>query len=155
MYGRIMSRCSFAICDNTAHVQWIRCSPKGSHLIHWTSAVFSHIALKWTPFAYLLAVIAAKPFSSSYLHCAVVVVSKIVGASCCFKATVPAVTSDVTVPVVQTSVLTVVAIAVAGNANLFVPAVVSRFLLLQLLLYMTFVAAVIAVYNFVPLLVVV
>ena len=26
--------------------------PKGSHLIHWTSAVFSHIALKWTPFAY-------------------------------------------------------------------------------------------------------
>ena len=25
---------------------------KGSHLINWTSAVFSHIALKWTPFAY-------------------------------------------------------------------------------------------------------
>ena len=40
-----------AICDNTAHVQWTRCSPKGSHLIHWTSAVFSHIALKWTTFA--------------------------------------------------------------------------------------------------------
>ena len=40
--------CSFfrAICKNTAHVQWIRCSPKGSHLIHWTSVVFSHIALK-------------------------------------------------------------------------------------------------------------
>ena len=33
-------------------VQWIRCSPRGSHLIHWTSAVFSHIVLKWTPFAY-------------------------------------------------------------------------------------------------------
>ena len=43
-------------CDweNTAHVQWIRCSPKGSHLIPWTSAVFSYIALKWTPFAYLI-----------------------------------------------------------------------------------------------------
>ena len=27
-----------AICENTAHVKWIRCSPKGSHLIHWTSA---------------------------------------------------------------------------------------------------------------------
>ena len=43
-----------AICENTAHVQWIRCSPKGSHLIHWTSAVFSHAALKWTTFAYLM-----------------------------------------------------------------------------------------------------
>ena len=31
--------------------QWIRCSSKGSHLIHWTSAVFSHFALKLTPFA--------------------------------------------------------------------------------------------------------
>ena len=41
-----------AICDNTAHVKWIRCSPKGSHLIRWTSAAFSHIALKWTLFAY-------------------------------------------------------------------------------------------------------
>ena len=30
-----------------------RCSPKGSHLIHWTSAVFSNAALRWTPFAYL------------------------------------------------------------------------------------------------------
>ena len=38
-----------AIWENTANVQWIRCSPKGSHLIHWTSAVFPHIALKWTP----------------------------------------------------------------------------------------------------------
>ena len=37
-----------AIWEDTAHIQWIRCSPKGSHLIHWTSAVFSHIALKWT-----------------------------------------------------------------------------------------------------------
>ena len=36
---------------NTAHVQEIRCSPKGSHLIPWTSAVFSNTALKWTPFA--------------------------------------------------------------------------------------------------------
>ena len=38
-----------AIWENTAHVQKIRCLPKhakGSHLIHWTSAVFSHIALK-------------------------------------------------------------------------------------------------------------
>ena len=64
MYGRIISCVTWsckkiqtlfifsAICDNTAHVQWIRCSPKGSHLIHWTSAVFSHMALKWTPFAY-------------------------------------------------------------------------------------------------------
>ena len=43
-----------AICENTAHVQWIMCSPKGLHLIHWTSAVFSHIALKWTQFAYLI-----------------------------------------------------------------------------------------------------
>ena len=43
-----------AIKQNTAHVQWIRCSPKGSHLINWASAVFSHIALKWTPFAYLI-----------------------------------------------------------------------------------------------------
>ena len=71
MYGRIMScvimsRVSWscekietffifrAICDNTAHVQWIRCSPKGSHLIHWTSAVLSLIVLKWTPLAYLI-----------------------------------------------------------------------------------------------------
>ena len=29
-------------------------SPKGSHLIYWTSAVFSHIALKCTLFAYLI-----------------------------------------------------------------------------------------------------
>ena len=42
------------ICENTAHVQWIRCSPKGSHLIHWTSAVFSHIPLKWTLYANLI-----------------------------------------------------------------------------------------------------
>ena len=28
-----------AIWDNTALVQWMRCLPKGSHLIHWTSAV--------------------------------------------------------------------------------------------------------------------
>ena len=40
------------ICGNTAHVQWIKCSPKGSHLIRWMRAVFSHITLKWTPFAY-------------------------------------------------------------------------------------------------------
>ena len=43
-----------ATLKKTALVQWIRCSHKGSHLIHWTSAVFSHIALKWTPFAYIL-----------------------------------------------------------------------------------------------------
>ena len=43
---------SRAIWEYTAHVQWIKCSPKGSHLIHWTSAVFFHIALKWTPFTY-------------------------------------------------------------------------------------------------------
>ena len=35
-----------AICENTAHVQWIRYSPKGSLLFHWTSAVFPHIALR-------------------------------------------------------------------------------------------------------------
>ena len=64
MYGRIMSCVTWscekiqklfifrAICDNTAHVKSICCSLKGSHLIHWTSAVFSHIALQWTPFAY-------------------------------------------------------------------------------------------------------
>ena len=40
-----------AIWENTAHVLSIRCSAKGSHLIHWTSAVFLHIAFKWTPFA--------------------------------------------------------------------------------------------------------
>ena len=37
---------------NTAHVPRIKCSPKGSHLIHGTSAVFCYTALKWTPFAY-------------------------------------------------------------------------------------------------------
>ena len=36
---RKYTRCSFL--ENTANVQWIRCSPKGSHLSHWTSAVFS------------------------------------------------------------------------------------------------------------------
>ena len=52
---RKYKRCSFFvryIWWNIAHFQWIRCSSKGSHLIHWTSAVFSHIALKWTLFAY-------------------------------------------------------------------------------------------------------
>ena len=34
-----------AICENTAHVQWIRCSQIGSHLTHWTCAVFSSIAV--------------------------------------------------------------------------------------------------------------
>ena len=33
---------------------WVRCSPKGSHLIHWTSAEFAHIALEWTLFVYLI-----------------------------------------------------------------------------------------------------
>ena len=42
-----------ALWRNTAHVQLIRCSPKGSQRINWTSAVFSHIELKWTPSAYL------------------------------------------------------------------------------------------------------
>ena len=37
-----------AVWKNTAHVQGIRCSPKGSHLIPWTSAVFSNTALKCT-----------------------------------------------------------------------------------------------------------
>ena len=66
MCGRIMSCVTWwcekiqtlfifrAICDNSAHVQWIKCSPKGSNLIHWTSALFFHIALEWTPFAYLV-----------------------------------------------------------------------------------------------------
>ena len=35
-----------AVWENTAHVQGIRCSPKGSHLIPWTSAVFLNTALK-------------------------------------------------------------------------------------------------------------
>ena len=30
-------------------VQWIKCSPKCSHIFHWTSAVFSHIVLKMNP----------------------------------------------------------------------------------------------------------
>ena len=30
----------------TAFFQWIRSFPKGSHLIHWTSAVYSHIIFK-------------------------------------------------------------------------------------------------------------
>ena len=47
-YGKMYS--IYGIC--TAFVQWIKCSPKGSHLIHWTSDIFSHIALKWTPFVY-------------------------------------------------------------------------------------------------------
>ena len=51
--GRIQTLFIYrAIEKNTAHVQWIGTSPKGSHLIHWTSGVFSHIALKWTPSAY-------------------------------------------------------------------------------------------------------
>ena len=41
-----------AVWKNTAHIQGIRCSPEGSHLIPWTSAVFSNTALKWTPFVY-------------------------------------------------------------------------------------------------------
>ena len=32
------------IWENTALVQWIRCEPLGEHIIHWTCAVFSHIA---------------------------------------------------------------------------------------------------------------
>ena len=43
-----------ATLGNKALVQRIRCSPKGSHLIYWTSAVFLHISLKWTPLAYLM-----------------------------------------------------------------------------------------------------
>ena len=41
---RKYKRCSYFRAKNTAHVQRIRCSPKGSHLMLWTSAVFSHIA---------------------------------------------------------------------------------------------------------------
>ena len=41
-----------AVWKNRAHVQGIRCSPKGSHLIPWTTAVFSNTTLKWTPLAY-------------------------------------------------------------------------------------------------------
>ena len=41
-----------AVWKNRAHVQRIRCSPKGSHLIPWTTAVFSNTTLKWTPLAY-------------------------------------------------------------------------------------------------------
>ena len=38
---------------NTVVVQWIRSECfLGEHLVHWTSVVFSHIALRWTPFAY-------------------------------------------------------------------------------------------------------
>ena len=42
------------IWENTAHVPRIKYSPKGSHLIHGTSAVFSHIAFKWASFVYLM-----------------------------------------------------------------------------------------------------
>ena len=45
------------VWKNTAHVQGIRFSPKGSHLIPWTIAVFSNTALKWTPFAYYMFVL--------------------------------------------------------------------------------------------------
>ena len=48
-----------AVWKNTAHVQGIRCSPEGSHLIPWTSVVFSNSALKWTPFAYRIIEIAS------------------------------------------------------------------------------------------------
>ena len=43
----ICERCAFE-CDweNTALVQWIRCEPLGEHLIHWTCAVYSHVARK-------------------------------------------------------------------------------------------------------------
>ena len=34
------------------NVKWINCSPKGSQLSNWTSAVFSHIVLNWEPLAY-------------------------------------------------------------------------------------------------------
>ena len=38
---------------NTVVVQWIRCECfLGEHLVLWTSVVFSHIALRRTPFAY-------------------------------------------------------------------------------------------------------
>ena len=43
LYGvRKYKCCSFfcVILEYTACVQWIRCSPEGSHLIHWKSAVF-------------------------------------------------------------------------------------------------------------------
>ena len=41
-----------AVWKNTAHVQLTRCTPKCSHLIPLTSAVFFNTPLKWTPFAY-------------------------------------------------------------------------------------------------------
>ena len=53
-----------AVWKNTAHVQGIRCSPKGAHLISWTSAVFSNTVLKWALFAYLITLRILYPISS-------------------------------------------------------------------------------------------
>ena len=44
-----------AIEENTAHVQWIGTSPKGSHLIHWTSSVFSYIQMNTVCISFLFA----------------------------------------------------------------------------------------------------
>ena len=42
----ICKRWLSAIWENTAPVRWIRCEPSGEHIIHWTCAVFAHIARK-------------------------------------------------------------------------------------------------------------
>ena len=57
-----------AVWKNTTHVQGIRCSPKGSHLIPWTSVVFSNTALKWTPFAYLITMVSTDRRTGNSTH---------------------------------------------------------------------------------------
>ena len=42
----------YAVLENTAPVQGIRCEPSGEHLIPWRCAVFFHTARKLTPFVF-------------------------------------------------------------------------------------------------------
>ena len=62
---RKYKRCSFSCgMEKYSTCPRKRCSPKGSHLIPWTSAVFSDTALKWTPFACLPAL-----GLTQWIHC--------------------------------------------------------------------------------------
>ena len=66
LYGNNYVMCDLIVWENTNVVHFScvvwkystclmrKYSPKGSYFIHWTSAVFSHIAFKWTPLAYPL-----------------------------------------------------------------------------------------------------
>ena len=84
MYGSYVM-CDLIVWENTnvvnfscdkrkkAHVPRIKCSPEGSHLIHGTSAVFSHITLKWTLFAYLILSLFLQHLPANTIHWAKVV----------------------------------------------------------------------------------